>query len=373
MTLQTPGATHESLGELATRDQWYWFAGAVLLFHSLGVFPELRAIAGRGLEVRWWQLLPTAIANAVVAVAFARPIWWLFDRWPLGREERQWITGVTVRGASIPAYLLIGGWCSFVLARGAAWILHAAAVTVTHGIIVSAADIAARAAPGIAMIVVAHVLVQRWREQRRLAALEGSLADARLQALSLQLQPHFLFNTLNGIAALIRVDARLAEQMIVSLSDLLRATLDRSAEGVVPLSVELSHLELYVSLQLMRFGPRLTITREIDPATRAAEVPAMVLQPLVENALTHGIGRREGPGQLCLRSRQEGEMLVLCVEDDGVGLSRAPARMGTGIGATRARLAAMFNGTARLTLRPRNGGGTVAEVRLPMRDSRRPS
>lgn len=371
--MNSSSAMHESAEGPATRDQWFWFAGAVLLFHSLGVFPELRAIAGRGLEVRWWQLLPTAIANAVVAVAFARPIWWLFDRWPLGRERQQWITGVAVRAATIPAYLVTGGWCSLILARGAAWILHAEPVTVTHGIIVSTADIAARAAPGIAMIVVAHVLLRRWREQRQFATLEQSLAEARLQALSLQLQPHFLFNTLNGIAALIRVDPRLAEQMIVKLSDLLRATLDRSADGAVPLHVELSHLELYVSLQLMRFGPRLTVTREIDPVTRAAEVPAMVLQPLVENALTHGIGRREGPARLCLRSWREGEMLVLCVEDDGVGIPRTLAHVGTGIGTTRARLAAMFNGTAWLTLRPRAGGGTVAEVRLPLSESRRPS
>jgi LytS/YehU family sensor histidine kinase len=239
--------------------------------------------------------------------------------------------------------------------------------------IVSAADIASRAAPGIAMIVVAHVLLQRWREQRQLAALERSLADTRLQALSLQLQPHFLFNTLNGIAALIRLDPRLAEQMIVRLSELLRATLDQSSDGVVPLSVELSHLELYVSLQLMRFGPRLTVMREIDPATELAAVPSMVLQPLVENALTHGIARRVGPARLCLRSRREGEMLVLCVEDDGVGLPQAPAREGTGIGTTRARLAAMFKGTARLTLRPRAGGGTIAEVRLPICDTVRRS
>src|SRR5690348_10741192 len=192
MTLQQPSATPESVGELATRDQFVWFAGAVLLFHSLGVFPELRAIAGRGLELRWWQLLPTATANAVVAVALARPIWWMFDRWSLGRHVRQWITGVAVRALTIPVYLLVGGWCSLVLARGAARLLRADAVTVTHGMIVSAADIASRAAPGIAMIVVAHVLLQRWREQRQLAALERSLADTRLQALSLQLQPHFL-------------------------------------------------------------------------------------------------------------------------------------------------------------------------------------
>ena len=141
-------------------------------------------------------------------------------------------------------------------------------------------------------------------------------------------------------------------------------TQQAGADGHVSLRRELEQVDLYLELQSMRFGPRLTVVRDVDPAVLGARVPGMLLQPLVENALAHGIGPRPGAGRLGLSARREGEVLVLRVDDDGVGL--APERRErTGVGTTRARLAAMFGEAQRFTLAPAHGGGTAAELRIP--------
>jgi two-component system LytT family sensor kinase len=210
-------------------------------------------------------------------------------------------------------------------------------------------------------------LVHRSRAERaRAQEVERSLREARLHALALELQPHFLFNTLNGIAALVRSDPRAAERMLIRLSDLLRLTLESGKAGQVPLGEELRQLELYLGLQQMRHGSRLTVQSEIPAELEPARVPAMLLQPLVENALTHGIGGRPGPGTLRLRAWREGARLWLSVEDDGVGIPEGgPAREGIGLANTRARLGALYPDEHEFRIEPCAERGTRVLIRLP--------
>jgi len=214
----------------------------------------------------------------------------------------------------------------------------------------------------------------RLRERERAAArlrvdaarLEAELARARLDALRMQMQPHFLFNTLNALSELIHVDAARASAVAAQLSDLLRLTLAADAQEV-PLGDELALLERYLALQRTRFGDRLAVKVEIEKGTEALRVPAMVLQPLVENALQHGAVRG---GMQCVRiaARREGGALVLEIRDNGLGPRNGrAARRGVALANIRARLQHLYGEAARLELtaacdRP----GAVARVRLPV-------
>jgi two-component system LytT family sensor kinase len=218
--------------------------------------------------------------------------------------------------------------------------------------------------------VIAYLLLQlvhRARAERRQAReIERSLQEARLHALAMELQPHFLFNTLNAIAALVRSDPKTAEQMLVRLSDLLRLTLASGKVVQLPLGEELRQLDLYLGLQRMRHGNRLKIETTVPAELEAAKIPAMLLQPLMENAISHGIGGRPGPGTLGLRAWREGARLYLSVEDDGVGIPvGGPAREGVGLANTRARQAALYPDEYEFRIEPRPEGGTRVLIRLP--------
>jgi two-component system LytT family sensor kinase len=211
---------------------------------------------------------------------------------------------------------------------------------------------------------------RRFRDRElRAAQLEGRLAEARLEALRLQLQPHFLFNALHTVAGLVRQGENpAAVDMLARLSDLLRATLDGGGRPLVPLREELALAERYLAIQQVRFADRLRVERAVDPALLAAAVPPFVLQPLLENAIRHGLGVRAGAGALHLAAERAGEDLRLEVQDDGQGLAAAggSAVEGVGLGNTRARLAQLFGDTARLELLPRPGGGAIARLTLPL-------
>ena len=218
---------------------------------------------------------------------------------------------------------------------------------------------------------------RRLRErERRALFLESTLAKARLGTLKAQLQPHFLFNSLNAIAALLRRDPRLAEATLISLSGLLRLALSRSEKQEGPFREELEFVERYLEIQQVRFGDRLKVELKVEPETLDCVVPTLVLQPLVENAIRHGIEPADRPGTVRVgASRREG-VLVLTVEDDGVGLggpkpdvrtSEAWGGAGTGIGLAnlRERLGALYGARQSLQLTPRAGGGVVVRVEIP--------
>jgi len=223
----------------------------------------------------------------------------------------------------------------------------------------------------IALIGLAHagVFHRRYREREQQATLLTSrLNEARLHALQAQLQPHFLFNTLNGIATLLRRDPAKAEDMLLSLSDLLRIALSSSHRQEIPLREEMDFLGRYLAIQKMRFGDRIEVIEEIEPAAMDCLVPALLLQPLAENAIRHGLEPSGQPGQLRITGVRDGEWLRLTVEDNGVGLrSNGSNRTGVGLANARERLATLHDTAYEFELKERSQGGVAVNIRLPAR------
>lgn len=207
---------------------------------------------------------------------------------------------------------------------------------------------------------------QRDREREaQEARLKAQLAEAQLNALRMQINPHFLFNTLHAMSALVERDPGGVRRMIARLSDLLRHTTDSSARDVIPLRAELDFLRRYVEIMEIRFQGRLRVTIDVDEEALDALVPNLILQPMVENALEHGASRAEGVGEIAISGRRDGERLVLTVRDNGPGLDEASRRSGIGLTNTRARLAQLYGDAARVELSTREGGGALAEIVIP--------
>jgi len=204
--------------------------------------------------------------------------------------------------------------------------------------------------------------------ERREARLEVELARAQLDALRLEIHPHFLFNTLNSIAALIRVkDTGQALEMVLGLSELMRATVDGPRDHLVPLATEIDFVRRYADLQRARFADRLEITWDVDETALAVPVPTLLLQPLVENAIRHGAA---GPKRcrVTISARLESGRLHLRVIDDGIGLPdgfELTRDAGTGLSNTASRLRQLYGSKASFEVRTAAGGGTAAEVMLP--------
>jgi two-component system LytT family sensor kinase len=202
-------------------------------------------------------------------------------------------------------------------------------------------------------------------EQKRL------LLEARLDALQRQINPHFLFNTLNSIASLVRMKPLLAREMIVKLANILRALL-KDHDSYVPLSEELSFTDDYLDIEVVRFGAgKLRVEKEIDPRTLGILVPSILLQPLIENSIKHGLEPRIHGGTVTLRSRLSGDRLLIEVADDGVGIGTKPAsalrRNGAGIGIknVRERLEVLYGSEARFTVVSNPGRGTLVSIEIP--------
>jgi two-component system, LytTR family, sensor kinase len=200
--------------------------------------------------------------------------------------------------------------------------------------------------------------------QREAIALHAQLADARLDALRAQINPHFLFNTLNAIAALVERDPAGVRRMIARLGDLLRYTIESRGTTTVPLREELDFLQRYIDIMEIRFQGRLRVELKIDPNTLDVSVPSLVLQPIVENALEHGASRAAGEGRIEISAHRDAGRLVLTVHDNGPGV-RAESP-GVGLTNTRARLAQLYGGDAALTLTSSPGGGAIATIVIPL-------
>ena len=214
----------------------------------------------------------------------------------------------------------------------------------------------------LAVISVAHALYFYRRSLER----EHSLSQANLAALRMQLQPHFLFNSLNAIAALVHLDPDAADDMLVALSSLLRLSLETSGEQLLPLGRELEFVRRYLSIEHIRFGDRLCFAFEVAPDTRAALVPAFLLQPLVENSVRHGLEPSGMPGVVKVAAYRNGANLCLSVSDNGIGLPQGrPLREGIGLSNTRTRLSVLFDGAASLELC--SGEGLTVNITLPFR------
>ncbi len=218
---------------------------------------------------------------------------------------------------------------------------------------------------------------RRFREQQLQAArlelratqLEGQLVQAQLQALKMQLHPHFLFNTLHAISALMDDDVKAARRMIARLSELLRLTLENAGQQEVSLRQELDALERYLEIEQIRFQDRLTVRLAVAPETLDARVPNLVLQPIVENAIRHGIAPHSSAGSIEIRAERRDGMIELQVLDDGPGMrdDDESGREGIGLANTRARLRQLYGDAHRFEIGNADGGGLLVKLSIPFR------
>ncbi len=208
-----------------------------------------------------------------------------------------------------------------------------------------------------------------WQLWRRGQLRERELQQAQLRALRSQLQPHFLFNTLHAIGVTATRDGATAARMTVLLGDLLRHSLRERRSPLVSLADEVELLQPYLQLQQLRFADRMRVQVDVPESLQDAMVPDLLLQPLVENALQHGIEQRPGAGVVHIRAARDGDGLLLEVRDDGVPVDTT-VHEGTGLQATRQRLQTLFGDRASLTLAPNPQGGTTATIRLPFAEAR---
>jgi two-component system, LytTR family, sensor kinase len=224
----------------------------------------------------------------------------------------------------------------------------------------------------VATVLAVTIPIKIWntaRIEHRLQEQETLLLAAKIEALKSQINPHFLFNTLTSVSSLIRSQPETARTVILKLSGLLRKLL-RSQEQFVALREELDSIDEYLDIEVIRFGPRLGVRKDIAADTLDILVPSMILQPLVENAIKHGLTRKVGAGHITLRSRRDGDRLILDVEDDGLGISdeRLQTAMSSGIGLSNVheRLRVIYGATGRVELRGSPGHGACAHLEIPI-------
>lgn len=233
--------------------------------------------------------------------------------------------------------------------------------------------LAINAAYALVTLFAANVALRYYRESReralRAAQLETKLVAAQLKTLQQQLHPHFLFNTLHAISSLMHSDIDAADRTLIRLSDLLRLTLERLGQEEVTLDDELEFLRKYLEIEGTRFADRLVVSYDIEEDAHEAQVPTLLLQPLVENAIKHGVARKSGAGHIAVSARRDNNMLWLEVRDDGVGLSEdalTALQKGIGVSTTRARLQHQFGADYRFEFH-RLSQGVAVVVAVPWR------
>jgi len=209
----------------------------------------------------------------------------------------------------------------------------------------------------------------RQDEEIQAGRLAHQLSDARLALLQRQLHPHFLFNALQAISTLLHRDPKTADRLLVRLSSLLRAMLDEASSQTLSLRTELELTRKYVDIEQVRFGDRLRVEWSVDDALLDVQVPSLIVLPLVDNAIRHGLSAKIGPGRLTIGAASDGSSLLLTVEDDGLGAT-VPLRRGLGIDNTRERLTAIYGEDAALVVETSPQGGFRATIRIPLREER---
>jgi two-component system LytT family sensor kinase len=299
-------------------------------------------------------------------------IFWYARKHPFGGEEsgRAWLVRQAFAGGVFAiAHSVIASVIRFTIGIAVASTLADAIVTSLASNI--GANYLRYSAIALAYQAVAYHQTVRERDAQA-ARMRVDLAEAKLATLEGRLRPHFLFNTLNSIAALIREDPGAAEAMVGQLSDLLRASLNADPLREVTLADELALVEQYLAIQRARFQDRLGSSIHATQAARSALVPHLILQPLVENAVRHGIAPREAGGNVWVFADQIGDRLVVTVEDDGVGIGNAPleaAGHGVGLGGTRSRLEHLYGTDLAIDVSARRPAGTQVRIEIPYRTS----
>lgn len=320
-----------------------------------------------GRPLTWSRAFKGELEYAMLAACLTPGILWLAGRFQL--PSRRWLRVVAAHAAGAATFSSIAKLCWDVVYQPS-WSFFAQGIS-AHSV---AASVVAGFESGVLLycIVVSAAWAYsyyRTLQLERLAAseLQRQFASAQLQALRMQLQPHFLFNTLHTISGLIDEDKSAAERMIARLSDFLRMSLEAARAPVITLRDELRFVRLYLDIEHVRFEDRLSVDFEIDLATENALVPAWILQPLVENAIRHGVAHREFDARITVRALRAAGELVLSVEDNGPGNVSPPPSPGSGLGLvnTRARLETLYGPNQQLHLLRRDDGGAEARVVLP--------
>lgn len=349
---------------------WVIVVGAWTLFGALIAGESYFRLSAAGQEPSLARLLLHFLAWSYTWALFTPVILWLRWRFPFSRDR--WVGSLVIHlGASLAI-----AWIGSVSFVGAGqWL----------GRIPPGTDVLFRRS---ALMFVAFLhfdpvfywiiiglgyLLQYYQDSRerqlKASQLEAQLAAARLKALEMQLHPHFLFNALNTIAVLVRTDRNAqAVRVVTGLGELLRRALDSAGSQLVPLRDELEFVKRYLEIEQIRFGDRLKVEMSVDPQTTDGCVPHLILQPLVENAIRHGIGARARPGNLWIDARRRADRLELTVRDDGPGLpgtSNGEHGTGVGLSATRERLEQIYGSDHRFAVRSDARGGVIAAIDIP--------
>jgi two-component system LytT family sensor kinase len=348
--------------------RWWWWAALIGAWTLFGIFSANQtylyvASTGRKVEASWRQLYLLSLTSAWMWTLYTPLVVWLARRVRI--ERPRWMSRLLVHLAIAIA-------------------LHTADVWLDHLRFPLLTDYPPRpflpqflfqfdinVFTYFVIVAAAHAVdYYHLSRERRLRAerLQAQLTSAQLEVLKMQLQPHFLFNTLNTISELVHEDSDAADRMITRLGDLLRLSLDNAGRQEVALKQELEFLQAYLEIETTRFEDRLSIHLDVEPDTLDARVPNLVLQPLVENAIHHGIASSSAPGRVDIIARRMDGRLELEVRDSGTGLRGAPApREGVGLRNTRARLQQLYGADHRFELRGGATGGVIVNISFPFR------
>jgi two-component system LytT family sensor kinase len=322
--------------------------------------------AKAGMDVTWKQAVSYALGDWYVFALLSIPVVWLAGRFQFESGRRALSLAVHV-----PCSLIFSLGYMVLRALIGTWQSEASFAEAFQPLLVKTWHFNLLIYWVIVAVSFAFGYYGKFRERElRAAELEKSLAQAKLHALQMQLNPHFLFNSLHSVSALMHQDVEAADRMVVRLSDLLRAALDNSGAQEVALRDELKFLQSYLEIEKIRFGQRLTVFTEIPADLLDARVPNLILQPLVENAIRHGIEPHAKPGRIELRAQRMNGELTLEVSDNGAGVDDAnEVSDGIGLSNTRTRLRTLYGEAHRFELGNRPEGGMRVRLTIPFRNA----
>lgn len=360
------------------RRRWRWGAFAIgwALLGVVLASPTYIQVASDPSPVPWSKVISVLLGWYLWGLLVPL-FWWLVRRFPL--ERRSWRRNLAIHVAlGILASLL---YCFLDLVK-ITWVESWVAPLSFRKLYrfddywLGGLELYLAVYFAIVAVLQAISYYEKYRERELKASrLETQLALSHLELLKTQLHPHFLFNTLNAISALMHKDVDAADRMIALLADLLRLAIDKDERHQVPLHTELEFLERYLEIEKIRFRDRLRVTLEIEPECLGAQVPKLILQPLVENSIRHGIAVRAAAGRVEIHARRRGDHLDLVVSDDGPGLPQDPKtlREGVGLANTRARLEQLYGDEHRFEMGDGPTGGLRVLVSIPFeREARYP-